>query len=293
MSFGILAFLKLVGSLGLFIYGMKVMSEGLQKVAGNGMRRALNAMTRARWKGVLTGLGITAVIQYSSATTVMVVSFVNAGLLNLRQAISVIMGANIGTTLKALLISMLGFANLPLAELCIPIIVLAFPLMFVRNDRLKALAQFLIGFALLFLGLDFLRGNIPDFSPDALSFLRDLGGHGVASVLLFVLVGFLLAVAIQSSSAALALTMALCETGVIGYPMAAAIVLGENIGTTITANFAALVGNVYAKRAARAHFAIKVIGVVWALLLFSPFLASIAALSSASPEARHIPNPLR
>ncbi|MBK7270856.1 MAG: Na/Pi cotransporter family protein [Flavobacteriales bacterium] len=278
MSFGILAFLKLVGSLGLFIYGMKVMSEGLQKVAGNGMRRALNAMTRARWKGVLTGLGITAVIQYSSATTVMVVSFVNAGLLNLRQAISVIMGANIGTTLKALLISVLGFANVPLAELCIPIIGLAFPLMFVRNDRLKALAQFLIGFALLFLGLDFLRGNIPAFSPDALSFLRDLGGHGVASVLLFVLVGFLLAVAIQSSSAALALTMALCETGVIGYPMAAAIVLGENIGTTITANFAALVGNVYAKRAARAHFAIKVIGVLWALLLFSPFLASIAAL---------------
>ncbi|MBK6627290.1 MAG: Na/Pi cotransporter family protein [Flavobacteriales bacterium] len=278
MPFGILAFLKLAGSLGLFIYGMKVMSEGLQKMAGTGMRTALNAITRARWKGVLTGLGITAVLQYSSATTVMVVSFVNAGLMNLRQAIPVIMGANIGTTLKALLISVLGFASLPLAELCIPIIGLAFPLMFLRSDRWRRVAQFLIGFALLFLGLDFLRDNVPVLSPGALYFLRDLGDNGIFSVLLFVLFGLFLAVVIQSSSAALALTMVLCENGTIGYPMAAAIVLGENIGTTVTANVAALVGNVYAKRAARAHLMFNVIGVLWALLLFSPILRGVAWL---------------
>ncbi|MCB9193041.1 MAG: Na/Pi cotransporter family protein [Flavobacteriales bacterium] len=287
MPFGLLVLLKLAGSLGLFIYGMKVMSEGLQKVAGNGMRRLLDAMTSNRWRGVLTGLGITTIIQYSSATTVMVVSFVNAGLLTLRQAISVIMGANIGTTLKSVLISLLGFANIPLAELCIPIIGVAFPLMFLRNARLKALAQFLIGFALLFLGLEFLRDNMPGPSAEALVFLRDLADHGAFSVLIFVLIGFLMAVTLQSSSAALALTMVLCENGTIGYPLAAAIVMGENIGTTITANVAALVGNVWAKRAARAHLLFNVIGVVWAMLLFAPYLhlidAGVRRFAGSSP----------
>ena len=275
MRFGILEFLTLAGSLGLFIYGMKVMSEGLQKVAGGRMRSVLRAMTANRVTGVLTGLLSTAVIQSSSAASVMVVSFVNAGLLQVRQAISVIMGANIGTTIKALLFSWAVLTDLSITKLALPIIGLAFPLLFLRTARARAGAEFLVGAALLFLGLEFLKRTIPVPSADMLDFLHGLGDMGIWSILLFVLVGTALAVVLQSSSASIALTLVLCENGTIGYEMAAALVLGENIGTTATANIAALVTNAWAKRTARAHLLFNVFGVTWALLLFAPYLSFI------------------
>lgn len=287
MRFGLLEFLTLAGSLGLFIYGMKVTSEGLQKVAGGRMRNLLRAMTANLFTGVLTGFFSTVVVQSSGAITVMVVSFVNAGLLKLRQAISVIMGANIGTTIKALLFSWAVFTDLSITRLAIPIIGLAFPLLFLRTDQAKAWAEFLIGLALLFLGLEFMKNSVPPPSPQALEFMRDLSGMGMFSVLLFVLMGIVLTVVIQRSSASIALTMMLCENGTIGYEMAAALVLGENIGTTLTANIAAWVANVWAKRAARAHFLIKVIGVSWAVLLFHPYLhvldRTVTVIFGASP----------
>ncbi len=275
MRFGLLEFLTLAGSLGLFIYGMKVTSEGLQKVAGGRMRSVLRAMTSNRFMGVLTGAVSTTVIQSSSASTVMVVSFVNAGLLKVRQAISVIMGANIGTTVKALLFSWAVFTDLSITKLAIPIIGLAFPLLFLRTDRAKAWAEFLIGTALLFLGLEFMKQSMPRPSAQALEFLQGISDMGMFSVVLFVLVGTALTMVIQSSSASIALTLVLCENGTIDYDMAAALVLGENIGTTITANIAALVANVWAKRAARSHLLFNLIGVAWALLLFHPYLRLI------------------
>ncbi|MBK8225604.1 MAG: Na/Pi cotransporter family protein [Flavobacteriales bacterium] len=277
MRFGLIEFLTLAGSLGLFIYGMKVMSEGLQKVAGRRMRTVLASMTANRFRGVLTGLVSTGVIQSSSAATVMVVGFVNAGLLSVRQAISVIMGANIGTTIKAVLFSWAVFAEMSITKLAIPIIGIAFPLLFIKSPRARAGAEFLMGAALLFLGIEFLKQSVPTPSPEALSFLRGLSDRGLLSVLLFVGVGTLLAAVIQSSSASIALTLVLCENGTIGYDMAAALVLGENIGTTLTANIAALVAGAWAKRTARAHLLFNLIGVSWALLVFRPYLDAIDA----------------
>ncbi|HEY0977183.1 MAG TPA: Na/Pi symporter [Flavobacteriales bacterium] len=276
MPFGVLQFLMLAGSIGLFIHGMKSMSEGLQKMAGGRMRRVLDAMTRDRLRGVLTGFATTAVVQYSSVTSVMVVSFVNSGLLSLRQAIPVLIGANIGTTVKLVLFAAVGFTSVSMPSIALPILGVALPFLFLRAPQMKAVSEMLVGTALLFLALGFLRDSIPQPSAPMLDFLRDLSGMGVLSDLLFVVIGALLAIVIQSSSVALVLTVVLCESGVIGYEMAAALVLGENIGTTLTANIAALVGNAWAKRAARAHFLIKLLGVTWAILLLQPYLAGIA-----------------
>ncbi|MBK9177316.1 MAG: Na/Pi cotransporter family protein [Flavobacteriales bacterium] len=275
MSFGLIEILTLAGSLGLFIYGMKVMSEGLQKVAGRRMRNVLRSMTASRLRGVLTGLVSTTVIQSSSAATVMVVGFVNAGLLSVRQAISVIMGANIGTTVKALLISWAVFADFSITKLAIPIIGIAFPLLFVKTPGTRATAEFLIGAALLFLGIEFMKQAVPVPSAEALAFLQHVSDGGLPSVLLFVFIGTALTAVIQSSSASVALTLVLCEQGTIDYEMAAALVLGENIGTTLTANIAALVTSAWAKRTARAHLLFNVIGVCWALLVFKPYLHAI------------------
>jgi phosphate:Na+ symporter len=287
MSFGLLQLLTLAGSLGLFIYGMKVMSEGLQKVAGRRLRTVLRSMTASRFRGVLTGLVSTVVIQSSSAATVMVVGFVNAGLLHVRQAISVIMGANIGTTIKAVLVSWAVFVDMSITKLAMPIIGIAFPLLFVKTSGTRALAEFLIGAALLFLGIEFLKQAVPVPSAQALAFLQGLSDMGLVSVLLFVAIGTALTALIQSSSASVALTLVLCEQGTIGYEMAAALVLGENIGTTITANIAALVTSAWAKRTARAHLVFNVIGVAGALLLFRPYLhaidAYVTAVFGASP----------
>tara|TARA_B100000780_G_C21123055_1_gene455099 strand:+ start:1499 stop:3208 length:1710 start_codon:yes stop_codon:yes gene_type:complete len=270
----IFGFLTVIGSLGLFIYGMKNMSEGIQRLAGNRLRELLAALTSNRLTGVLTGFGTTALIQSSSATTVMVVSFVNAGLLSLKQAISVIMGANIGTTVTAVLITMFGFSKFSLSSWAIPIIAIAFPLMFSSNDRTKNFSEFLIGFAILFMGLDALKHSVPDVNQiqGIHEFIGSLNEYGFLSLIIFILIGTLLTIIVQSSSAAIALTLTLCAKGIIGFENAAAIVLGENIGTTVTANLAALVGNVHAKRAARAHLLFNLMGVFWMIFAFPFFI---------------------
>jgi len=266
-------FLIIIGALGFFIYGMKVMSDGIQKVAGSKMRNILSSMTSNRFLGIITGFLITALLQSSSATTVMTVSFVNAGLLSLVESIGVIMGANIGTTITAWLISILGF-KVKISTIALPIIAIGFPLMFSKKTNLKAWAEVLIGFALLFMGLDELKHAVPDLkqNPSFLSFLANYADQGYISTIIFIGVGTILTLVVQSSSAAMALTLVMCFEGYIPFELAAAMVLGENIGTTITANLAALVANVHAKRAARAHFIFNVFGVVWMIIAFPFFI---------------------
>lgn len=270
MQYSFFDFLTLIGSLGLFLFGMKIMSEGIQKVAGDKMRAILGAMTRNRVMGILTGLFITTIIQSSSATTVMVVSFVNAGLLTLVQSIGVIMGANIGTTVTAWIISLLGF-KVKMVGVAIPVVGIGFPMLFSKKDKIKSFGEFLIGFGILFVGLDFLKNSVPDLqsSPEALEFLKDLTGMGHLSTLIFIIIGTILTIVVQSSSAAMALTLVLCNNGWIGFEAGAAIVLGENIGTTITANLASLIGNVHAKRAAMSHTIFNVFGVIWIFFVFN------------------------
>ncbi|WP_281613352.1 Na/Pi cotransporter family protein [Flammeovirga sp. SubArs3] len=279
MEFGIFEFLQLIGSLGLFIYGMKIMSEGIQNVAGDKMRSILSAMTSNRVAGVFTGFLITTIIQSSSATTVMVVSFVNAGLLSLTQSIGVIMGANVGTTVTAWIISILGF-KVKMAKLAMPIIAVAFPMMFANSKKTKDWGNTLVGFALLFIGLQELKNSVPELSHEQLSFLESFGALGVFAPAAFVVVGTLITIIVQSSSAAMALTLVLCNQGVIPFDVAAAMVLGENIGTTITANLAAIVGNTNAKRSARAHLIFNVTGVFWMLLIYPFFLKLIVYIAT-------------
>ena len=278
MAFGFVDFLQLIGALGFFIYGMKVMSDGIQKVAGSKMRDILAAMTSNRVFGLITGFLITALVQSSSATTVMIVSFVNAGLLSLVESIGVIMGANIGTTVTAWLISILGF-KVKISALALPIIAVGFPMLFSSRDKVNSWAHVLIGFALLFMGLDELKHSVPDLksNPQMLSFLQHYADMGYLSTFIFIIVGTVLTLIVQSSSAAMALTLVMCNEGWIPFELAAAMVLGENIGTTITANLAALVGNVHAKRAAGAHFIFNVFGVIWMFIVFPFFLKGIAS----------------
>ena len=272
MNYSFYDFLTLIGSLGVFLFGMKMMSEGLQKVAGERLRSILTAMTKNRFIGLFTGLLITTLIQSSSATTVMVVSFVNAGLLNLAQSISVIMGANIGTTATAWIISLFGF-KFSISALTLPIIAISIPFIFSSNNKRKSIGEFLIGFALLFMGLDMLKNSVPDLSqnPDMLAFLNQYTNYGYGSVLIFLLVGTILTIVVQSSSATMAITLIMCTKGWISYELAVAMVLGENIGTTITANIAAIPANVPAKRAAMAHLIFNLFGVIWVLAIFYPF----------------------
>ncbi|WP_421763301.1 Na/Pi cotransporter family protein [Ekhidna sp.] len=276
MQYGLLELLNLLGALGFFIYGMKVMSEGIQKVAGAKMRNILSSMTSNRFKGVFTGFTITSLVQSSSATTVLVVSFVNAGLLSLTESIGVIMGANIGTTITAWLISIVGF-KVKIASYALPIIAIGFPLMFFNRERLKFWGEVLVGFALLFMGLALLKDSVPDLkaNPEILEFLSRYTDLGYLSILLFVLIGTALTVIVQSSSAAMALTLVMANNGWIPFELAAAMVLGENIGTTITANLAALVGNVHAKRAALSHLIFNLFGVLWILILIRPALSLV------------------
>ncbi len=274
MEYGIIDFLKLVGSLGLFLYGMKIMSEGLQKMAGNKLRNILSAMTKNRMMGVLTGILITALVQSSSATTVMVVSFVNAGLLSLIQSIGVIMGANIGTTVTAWMISFFGFGKFSISALSIPLMGVALPLIFSSRSRNKSLGEFIFGFAFLFMGLDFLKGAMPDLqnNPEVLAFVQNFTGMGLLSTLFFLMVGAVLTIIVQSSSATVALTLIMAVQGWIDFPSAAAMIMGENIGTTITANLAAIPANLSAKRTAFAHLIFNVMGVIWMLFVFKYFV---------------------
>ena len=272
----------LLGSLGLFLYGMTLMSEALQKVAGDKLRNILAAMTSNSVSRILTGLFITAVIQSSSATTIMVVSFVNAGLLSLVQSIGVIMGANIGTTFTAWLISLLGF-KADIAVLAIPLIGIGFGFMMCKAKKKKSIGELIIGFALLFLGLSFLKDSVPDLqsTPEVLAFLQQWTNYGFGSILMFVLIGTILTIVLQSSSATMALTLVMCNNGWIPFEMGAAMVLGENIGTTITANIAAAVANVSARRAAMAHCVFNIFGVIWVLVLFHPFLTIVSKIIMA------------
>lgn len=277
MDYSFFDFLRLIGSLALFLYGMKIMSEGLQKFAGDSLRRILTAMTTNRVTGVLTGMLITALIQSSSATTVMVVSFVNAGLLTLTQSIGVIMGANIGTTVTAWIISALGF-KVDIAAFTLPLLAFALPLFFSNKSSRKSVGEFVFGFAFLFMGLQNLQANAPDLSanPDMLAFVQNYTDMGFFSILLFLFIGAILTMIVQASAATMAITLIMCANGWIDYHLGVALVLGENIGTTITANLAALTGNTQARRAALAHLTFNIFGVIWVLVLFYPFTGAVS-----------------
>ena len=277
MDYSFFDLLRLLGSLALFLYGMKIMSEGLQKFAGDSLRKILTAMTTNRITGVLTGMLITALIQSSSATTVMVVSFVNAGLLTLTQSIGVIMGANIGTTVTAWIISALGF-KVDISAFALPLLAFGLPLLFSGKSSRKSIGEFIFGFSFLFMGLEGLKGNAPDLSanPDMLAFVQNYTDMGFFSILLFLFIGTVLTMVVQASAATMAITLIMCANGWIDYHLGVALVLGENIGTTITANLAALTGNTQARRAALAHLMFNVFGVCWVLVLFYPFTAGVS-----------------
>lgn len=277
MDYSLFDFLRLIGSLGLFLYGMKIMSEGLQKFAGDSLRRILTAMTTNRVTGVLTGVLITALIQSSSATTVMVVSFVNAGLLTLTQSIGVIMGANIGTTVTAWLISALGF-KVDIAAFALPLLAFGLPFLFSGKSSRKSIGEFIFGFSFLFMGLQSLKANAPDLgaNPDMLAFVQNYTDMGFLSILLFLFIGAVLTMVVQASAATMAITLIMCANGWIDYQLGVALVLGENIGTTITANLAALTGNTQARRAALAHLVFNIFGVCWVLVVFYPLTNAVS-----------------
>ena len=285
---GILQIFTLLGAMGMFLYGMNLMSSGLQKAAGDKLRGFLSAMTSNPFKRVMTGVGITALIQSSSATTVMVVSFVNAGLLTLVQAIGVIMGANIGTTITAWMVSLLGF-KADISILAVPLMLLGFLFSNSKKNQNKNIGELIVGFSLLFLGLSFMKESVPDLkqTPEVLEFVKMWSGYGFWSVLIFLGVGTVLTLILQSSSATMAITLIMLSMGWIPFPMACAMVLGENIGTTITANIAASVGNPSAKRAALSHTIFNVFGVIWALIFFRPFLSLVGKII----EFLGFPNP--
>ena len=276
----ILQLFTLLGALGMFLYGMNLMSSGLQKAAGDRLRAFLSAMTSNPFKGVMTGVGVTSIIQSSSATTVMVVSFVNAGLLTLTQAIGVIMGANIGTTVTAWMVSWLGF-KADISILAVPLMLFGFLFSNSKKDKRKNIGELIVGFSLLFLGLSFMKESVPDLrqTPEVLEFVTAWSSHGFGSVLLFLAFGTVLTLVLQSSSATMAITLIMLSMGWIPFDMACAMVLGENIGTTITANIAASVGNTLAKRAAMSHTIFNIFGVVWALILFKPFLKLVGYIT--------------
>ncbi|MBO5771451.1 MAG: Na/Pi cotransporter family protein [Alistipes sp.] len=284
----ILQIFTLLGALGMFLYGMNMMSSGLQKTAGSRMRAILGSMTSNRFKSMLTGLGITSVIQSSSATTVMVVGFVNAGLLALNQAIGVIMGANIGTTVTAWLVSWLGF-KADISIFAVPLMAVGFILSLSKVEKRRNISEFIIGFSLLFLGLSLMKGAVPDLqqTPEVLSFIQKWTNYDFGSVLIFMLFGTVLTLVLQSSSATMALTLIMLNLGWLPFDMAAAMVLGENIGTTITANIAASVANANSRRAALAHTLFNLFGVVWALIFFSWFTSLIGVII----ESLGLPNP--
>lgn len=272
MDYSLLDFLTLLGAVGIFLYGMTLMSEGLQKAAGNGLRNILGAMTRNRFTGALTGFSITALIQSSSASTVMVVSFVSAGLMTLAQSVAVIMGANVGTTATAWIITLFGF-KVDIGAFAIPIIAFCIPLLFSSNSRRKSIGEIVLGFALLFIGLDWIEANVPDLksSPEIFGFLSQYANMGYVSALIFVLIGIITTMIIQSSSAAIAIVLIMCTKGWITFDLACAMILGSNIGTTITPIIASLGANLAAKRAALCHLMFNVLGTIWALALFIPF----------------------
>ncbi len=272
MDYSIFDLFGLLGAVGLFMYGMKVMSEGLQKAAGDRLRNILSAMTRNRFTGLLTGFVITALIQSASASTVMVVSFVNAGLMSLGQSMAVIMGANVGTTFTAWIIALFGF-KVNISAFVLPLIGIAVVLLFMNKSKTKSIGEFLIGFSFLFMGLDMISTHVPDLqsNPEMFAVLKEYASLGLPSILIFCLVGLLVTAVIQSSAATFAITLIMCSKGWITFDLACALVLGSNIGTTITPILASMSGNVAAKRASMGHLLFNLLGTVWCLCVFVPF----------------------
>ncbi|MBQ5926179.1 MAG: Na/Pi cotransporter family protein, partial [Paludibacteraceae bacterium] len=281
MNFGFVDLLTLIGSIGLFLYGMKLMSEGLQKAAGDRLRNILAWMTNNRFVGALTGILVTALIQSSSATTVMIVSFVNAGLLSLGQSMAVIMGANVGTTATAWILYLGGF-KVNLAAASIPIIAFTLPMMFSKKNSWKSWGEVLLGFAFLFMGLDLLNHSVPDLrsNPELFAIIQDYADMGFLSVLLFAFIGMVVTIVVQSSSVTFAIVLVICSKGWISFEMAAALVLGSNIGTCITPLIAAVSGNIWAKRSAMGHLMFNVLGSVWVLALYYPFMKLVVWIST-------------
>ncbi|MDE6556345.1 MAG: Na/Pi cotransporter family protein [Duncaniella sp.] len=282
MSYSFLDLLCLLGSVALFLYGMKVMSEGLQKAAGDRLRSILSAMTRNRFTGTLTGFLITALIQSSSASTVMVVSFVNAGLMTLAQSMAVIMGANLGATFTMWLISLFGF-KVNMTAFVLPLIGISIPLLYSKSSKRKSIGEFIIGFAFLFQGLDFISLYVPDLqsNPQMFEFLTRYTTMGFGSVLVFLAVGIVVTAIIQSSAATFAITLIMCSKGWIGFDLSCAIILGSKIGTTVTPLMASLGGNAAAKRAAMGHLLFNVLGTAWMLCVFYPFVHLVQWLTEA------------
>lgn len=270
--------LSLIGSLGLFLFGMKTMSEGLEKFAGDRLRNILAAMTRNRFMGVITGITVTALIQSSSATTVMVVSFVNAGLMNLAQAIGVIMGANVGTTVTAWIISAIGF-KVNIAAMSLPILAIGIPLIFSNINKRKSIGEFIFGFSFLFMGLSYLQQSATDLNIGAMvaTMLAHVSDGGFFTIILFVIVGALVTMLVQASAATMAITLMLFDMHIPGFGLeqAAALAMGQNIGTTITAVMASITAGTQARRAALAHMFFNVFGVVVVLVLFYPFCDAV------------------
>ena len=283
----ILAILKMIGCLALLMFGMKTMSEGLQKLTGGHLRTVLGTMTKHRLGGLLTGTAVTAAVQSSTATTVMTVSFVNAGLLTLKQAIPVIMGANIGTTATAWLMSIFGF-QFNMSSVVWPFFALGIVLTYVRKNSVKSFGEFVFGFSFMFLGLTTLRENAVamDLSHNQtiIDFFASTGGYGIWSTLLFLLLGGILTMCVQSSAAIMAITLILCSSGVLPIYQGIALVMGENIGTTVTSNLAALSASTQARRAALAHMLFNIFGVVWVLILFHPFVNMVCHFVGFDPN---------
>lgn len=296
MEFGLIQLVQVLGALAFFIFGMKVMSEGIQLAAGSQLRNILRTMTKNRYMGVFTGFLTTAAVQSSSATTVMTVSFVNAGLISLVESAGIMMGANIGTTITGWLVSILGF-KVKLHFFSLPLMAIGVPMLFSKG-KYKHWGEFIIGFSILFLGLSFLKDSVPDLknNPEVLEFLARFSNWGIFSRLIFVLVGAVLTILVQSSSAAMTLTLTMCLNGWLPFEIGAAMILGENIGTTITAELASLVGNTEAKRSARIHSLFNLIGVSWMLIAMpfvldalSYFLQNVLGLADPYSTAASVP----
>lgn len=282
MNYSVLDFLCLLGAVCMFLYGMKVMSEGLQKVAGDRLRNILGAMTKNRLTGVLTGIIITALIQSSSASTVMVVSFVNAGLMSLAQSMAVIFGANVGTTVTTWIISAFSL-EFNISDYSIVMLAIAVPMLFMKKSAYKSTGEFIIGFAFLFMGLDLISQFVPNLkdNPEMLKFVSDYASMGVWSVILFFVFGLILTMVVQSSAATFAITLIMCSQGWINFSLGCAIILGGNIGTTITPMLAAMSGNLAAKRTAMGHVLFNVIGSIIVLCIFHPFMELVADITKA------------
>ncbi|MDE5843301.1 MAG: Na/Pi cotransporter family protein, partial [Muribaculaceae bacterium] len=280
MNYSIFDFIALLGSVCLFLYGMKVMSEGLQKVAGDRLRNILGIMTKNRVTGVITGILITALIQSSSASTVMVVSFVNAGLMSLGQAMAVIFGANVGTTVTTWIISAFSF-EVNISDYSILLLAVGVPMLFMKKSTYKSMGEFLIGFCFLFMGLDLISKYVPNLqeNPGMLQFLTHYTSMGYGSVLIFFAIGIIVTMIAQSSAATFAITLIMCSQGWISYELGCAIILGGNIGTTITPVLASLSGNLAAKRTAMGHVLFNVLGSIIVLIIFTPFVTLVADIT--------------